>query len=162
MAGETASIQLILDSLNSTTANTAAAHVGSVVDSFNAEQQQKRGGGKPALVLKTRAWFNPNLDSRWNFVPALIAMLSALQTMILTALPVAREREKGTFDQLLVTAMSPAEIMMGKAIVPMLIGLSQATMVLLITLFWFDISMAGSLITLYVGLAAFVLAIVGL
>jgi ABC-2 type transport system permease protein len=162
IGGETASLQLILDARNSTTANTAAAYLGSVVDSFNAQQLQLHGDPAPALTLETRAWFNPNLQTRWNFMPALIATLSMLQTLLLTALSVAREREQGTFDQLLVTPLSPTEIMIGKALPPMFIGLVQATLVLLVTRFWFQIPMAGSLLTLYVGLTAFILAGVGI
>ena len=161
LAGGTASVQLILDARNSTTANAAAAAVGAVVDAYNAEQQQRHGGPAPPLALETRAWFNPNLETRWNFMPALIATLSMLQTLILTALSVAREREQGTFDQLLVTPLSPTEIMIGKALPPMCIGLVQSTLVLLVTRFWFHIPMAGSPLTLYLGLAAFVSAGVG-
>ena len=129
--GQSEPVQLILDARNSTTANSAAAAVAEVVDAFNLEQAQQRGGGAPALTLETRAWFNPNLETRWNFMPALIASLSMLQTLMLTALSVAREREQGTFDQLLVTPLSPGEIMIGKAIPPMMIGLVQSTLVLL-------------------------------
>jgi ABC-2 type transport system permease protein len=161
-AGEKAPVQLILDARNSTTAGSAAATISSVVDAFNLEQVQRRGGAAPALTLQTRAWFNPNLETRWNFMPALIATLSMLQTLLLSALSVAREREQGTFDQLLVTPLSPTEIMIGKAIPPMMIGLVQSTLVLLVTRFWFRIPMAGSLLTLYTGLAAFMLAGVGI
>jgi ABC-2 type transport system permease protein len=160
--GEAAPLQLILDARNSTTANAAAADVGFVVDEFNADQQLRRGGVEPALQLQVRAWFNPNLETRWNFMPALIASLSMLQTLLLTALSVAREREQGTFDQLLVTPMPPMEIMVGKAIPPMLIGLAQSTLVLLITRFWFQVPMAGSVFTLYLCLVAFVTAGVGI
>jgi ABC-2 type transport system permease protein len=159
-AGQSASIQLLLDARNSTTANSAAAYVGAIVDAFNADQRQQRGDAPPPLTIETRAWYNPNLETRWNFMPALIASLSMLQTLLLCALSVAREREQGTFDQLLVTPLSPLEIMIGKAIPPMLIGLVQSTLVLLVTRFWFHIPMAGSLVTLYVGLAAFIIAAV--
>ena len=160
--GRNAPVQLLLDARNSTTANSAAAYVGAIVDAFNAEQMQQHGGTPPALSIETRAWYNPNLETRWNFMPALIATLSMLQTLLLTALSVAREREQGTFDQLLVTPLSPLDILIGKAIPPMLIGLAQSTIVLLITRFWFHIPMAGSFITLYVGLAAFLIAGVGI
>ena len=162
LAGQTAPVQLIVDARNSTTANSAAAAVGAVIDAFNVEQAQLHGGAAPALTLETRAWFNPNLETRWNFMPALIATLSLLQTLLLTALSVAREREQGTFDQLLVTPLSPSEIMIGKAIPPMLIGLAQSTLVLLVTRYWFQIPMAGSAWALYAGLAAFILAGVGI
>ena len=91
-----------------------------------------------------------------------IAALSMLQTLLLTALSVAREREQGTFDQLLVTPLSPMEIMVGKAVPPVLIGLVQSTIVLLVTLLWFKVPMAGSLLTLYAGLACFTIASVGI
>ena len=162
LGGQSEKIQLILDARNSTTANSAAADVSAVVDAFNLEQAQQRGGGAPALTLDSRAWFNPNLETRWNFMPALIASLSMLQTMLLTALSVAREREQGTFDQLLVTPLSPDEIMIGKAIPPIMIGLVQSTLVLMITRFWFHIPMSGSAVSLYIGLGFFMMAAVGI
>jgi ABC-2 type transport system permease protein len=112
--------------------------------------------------VESRAWFNPNLETRWNILPGLIASLSMIQTLMLSALSVARERENGTFDQLLVTPFTPTEIMIGKAIPTITIGLVQSTIVLLVALLWFEIPMAGSLITLYTGLAFFTLASVGL
>jgi len=162
-AGESVSLQIILDTRNSTTAATASGYVSAIVDAFNAEQRARHGLPAAApLRIETRAWFNPQLQTRWNFVPALVAALSMLQTLLLTALSVAREREQGTFDQLLVTPLSPAEIMVGKALPPVLIGLVQATLVLLVGLLWFRIPMAGSLVTLYCGLLVFMLAGVGI
>lgn len=161
-AGETVPLQLILDARNSTTAGTASAYLGTIVESFNAERRARAGLAAAPLRIETRAWFNPQLQTRWNFVPALIAALSMLQTLMLTALSVAREREQGTFDQLLVTPLSPPEIMAGKALPPLLIGLVQATLVLGVALAWFRIPMAGSLAALYVGLVSFMLAGVGI
>ena len=96
-------------------------------------------------TVESRAWYNPNLETRWNLLPGLIASLSMIQTLMLAALSVARERENGTFDQLLVTPFTPTEIMIGKAIPTILIGLIQSTIVLLVALFWFKIPLAGSL-----------------
>ncbi len=157
--GDAAPLQLILDGRNSTTAASAGGYVQAVVDRFNADLQAPAGVG--AVRVETRSWFNPNLETRWNFMPALVASLSMLQTLLLTALSVAREREQGTFDQLLVTPLSPAEIMVGKAVPPVLIGMLQSTLVLLVTRFWFHIPMTGSLVTLYVALLAFLIAGVG-
>lgn len=163
LGGESAPVQVILDSRNSTTAGSAASYVSAVVQDFNAAQARRQGGsGLLPLRIETRAWYNPNLETRWNFMPALVATLSMLQTLLLTALSVAREREQGTFDQLLVTPLTPGEIMIGKCVPPMLIGLLQSTLVLLVTRFWFQIPMAGSLGVLYTGLLAFTLAGVGL
>ena len=160
-AGQAAAIQVILDARNSTTAGNAAAYLGGIVGQFNEEWSERHGGTKPPLTIDARAWFNPTLDTRWNFLPALVASLSMMQTMMLTALSVAREREQGTFDQLLVTPYTPTEIMIGKAVPSILVGLFQSTVILLISILWFKIPMAGSLLTLYSGLLVFTVASVG-
>lgn len=157
-AGEFAPVQLILDARNSNTAGSAAGYIGEIIESYNA----MRGAIGPPFTVESRAWYNPNLETRWNLLPGLIASLSMLQMMMLSALSVARERENGTFDQLLVTPYSPIEIMIGKAIPTIMIGLLQSTIVLSVALFWFKIPMAGSLLTLYAGLGIFAVASVGL
>jgi ABC-2 type transport system permease protein len=116
----------------------------------------------PPIRVETRAWFNPNLETRWNMVPAMIGTLTMLQTLLLTALSVARERENGTFDQLLVTPFRPLELLAGKALPSILIGFVQATTILLVAQLWFRIPFAGSFSTLYVGLTLFLLAAVGI
>jgi ABC-2 type transport system permease protein len=161
-AGLAAPLQLILDGRNSTTAGAASGYVGAVVADYNRQWRERHGGRPAALTIASRAWFNPNLETRWNLIPGMIAALSMLQTLLLSALSVAREREQGTFDQLLVTPMSPLEIMIGKALPPVLIGLAQSSLVLLVALFWFRIPMAGSVFTLYAGLALFTTACVGI
>lgn len=161
-AGETAPVQIIVDARNANTANSAVSYFNAIAASFNAQWQASHGGSPQPLVVQARAWFNPNLDSRWHFLPGLIASLSMLQTLMLTALSVAREREQGTFDQLLVTPLSPMEIMVGKAVPPILIGLCQSTLVLCVALFWFKVPLAGSVFTLYMGLLFFMVASVGL
>jgi len=161
-AGQQAPIQVILDARNSNTAGSAAGFVGAVVEAFNGEWRQRHGGAQAPVRIESRAWFNPNLETRWNFMPGMIAALSMIQTLLLTALSVAREREQGTFDQLLVTPLSPTEIMIGKAVPPVFIGLVQSTLVLLVTLLWFRVPMAGSLLTLYTGLVFFTVASVGI
>jgi ABC-2 type transport system permease protein len=160
--GQTADIQVISDGRSSNTAGTAMGYVGSVVESFNADWRAAHGMPQPAIVAVGRAWFNPNLVTRWHMIPALIGTLTMLQTLLLTTMSVAREREQGTFDQLLVTPYGPGQIMAGKALPSMLVGLVQATNVLLVAQLWFHIPFAGSLVTLYSGLSMFLLAAVGL
>ncbi|HET7539905.1 MAG TPA: ABC transporter permease [Polyangiaceae bacterium] len=155
-AGQEAPLQLILDGRNSSTAGAAAGYVTSIVASYN----RARGLAAPVTIAR-RAWFNPNLESRWNIMPALIAGLSMLQTLLLAALSVAREREQGTFDQLLVTPLTPLQILVGKAIPSMLVGLLQSTLILLVIRFWFQIPIQGSIPLLYLGLVTFNGAIVG-
>ena len=152
-AGEAAPVQVLADGRNSTSAGAAVGYVAAIAAA---------GGPSPRITVDSRAWFNPNLETRWNVIPALIAALSMLQTLLLTALSVAREREQGTFDQLLVTPLSPLDIMIGKAVPPVLIGLAQSTLILGVASLWFGIPMAGSLFTLYAGLIVFTTASVGI
>jgi ABC-2 type transport system permease protein len=161
-AGTPANIQVIADGRNSNTAGTAMSYVAAAVDSFNVQWRADHGQSVAPLQILNRAWYNPNLETRWFMVPALIGTLTMLQTLLLTALSVAREREEGTFDQLLVTPFRPVELMAGKAIPSVLIGLIQATLVLLVAQLWFRIPFAGSFMTLYAALVLFVLAAVGI
>lgn len=161
-AGQAAAVQVIVDGRNSNTAGTAAGYVGAVIESFNARWRSEHGDSASPITIETRAWYNENLETRWRMIPSLMAALSMLQTLLLAALSVAREREQGTFDQLLVTPLRPGEIMIGKAVPPVLIGLAQSTVVLLIALLWFGIPFAGSIFTLYVALLLFTIAAVGI
>ena len=162
LSGSAASVQIIADGRNSNTAGTAIGYVGQIVDVFNAGWRNDRGLGGASIKVTTRAWYNPNLETRWHMIPALIGTLTLIQTLLLTGMSVAREREQGTFDQLLVTPFRPAEIMAGKALPAVLVGIVQATMVLLVAQLWFRIPFAGSMVTLYAGLGVFLLAAVGI
>lgn len=158
-----APVQLVLDGRNSTTANMAAGHLSALIAQFSAARTGTSPDASfPRVGIETRAWFNPNLESRWNIIPALIATLSMIQTLLLASLSVAREREQGTFDQLLVTPMRPMEILVGKALPSIVIGLVQASLVFAVALWWFQIPFNGSALLLYAGLAAFATACVGI
>jgi ABC-2 type transport system permease protein len=160
-SGQTADVQVIADGRNSNTAGTALGYVQTAIDGFNTDWRADHGLPPPPVTIDTRAWYNPNLLTRWNMIPGLIGTLTMIQTLMLAAMSVAREREQGTFDQLLVTPFRPVEIMAGKALPSMLVGMVQATGVLLVAQLWFRIPFQGSFLTLYAGLVLFVLAAVG-
>jgi ABC-2 type transport system permease protein len=161
-AGRPASLQVLADGRNSNTAGTATGYVATIVDAFNADLRRARGlPDAPAVEVSMRAWYNPNLETRWYMLPSLIGTLTFMQTLMLTAMSVAREREQGTFDQLLVTPFRPGEIVAGKAAACMLIGVVQATNVLIIAQLWFHVPFAGSFAVLYLGLILFLLSAVG-
>jgi ABC-2 type transport system permease protein len=162
LSGEQADLQAIADGRNSNTAGTALGYVSTIVEAFNSDWRRDHGQSGALIRIVTRAWYNPNLETRWHMIPALIGTLTFLQTLLLTGLSVAREREQGTFDQLLVTPYRPFEIMAGKALPSMFVGTVQATLVLLVAQLWFRIPFAGSFITLYTGLSLFILAAVGI
>jgi len=90
-----------------------------------------------------------------------VGILTLLVTMMVTAMSVAREREQGTFDQLRVTALRPVEILIGKAMPGLIIGVLLASVVIILAVFWFRVPLQGSLITIYAGIVLFLLAAVG-
>ncbi|MBM4320990.1 MAG: ABC transporter permease, partial [Deltaproteobacteria bacterium] len=109
-----------------------------------------------------RAWFNPNLESRWFIVPGIVGLLSLVMAMVVTALSVAREREAGTFEQLLVTPLRPAEILLGKTLPGSLISFAEANLIVLLAVVWFEVPFTGSLLALHLGILLFLLSAIGI
>ncbi len=156
-----ADVQVLLDGRDSNTALITLGYARRIVENFNAQWAAERGlSGAPAR-LEVRSWFNPNQQSRWFIVPGIVGVLTLVVTMLVTALSVAREREQGTFDQLLVTPYRPWEILAGKAAPGFIIGVAEATLIITVAVFWFRIPFVGSLLTLYIGVMLFVLAAIG-
>ncbi|HTY03255.1 MAG TPA: ABC transporter permease [Rhodocyclaceae bacterium] len=160
-AGRPAPLQVIVDGRNSNTAMVAQNYVRSIVDRYNDDWLAAHDSQGPPARLVMRAWFNPNLESRWFFIPGIVGMLTLVVTMLVTAFTVAREREQGTFDQLLVTPLTPGEMLLGKTVPGFVIGFVQATVILLLATAWFRVPFLGSLAAFYAGLALFLLSSVG-
>ena len=156
--GELAPIQVITDGRNSMTSAVALGYVNSIVEEFNYEKSEK----SRLIDIKTRVWYNPNLITRWSFLPGMIIALSLVQILMLSGLSVAREREQGTFDQLLVTPLSSTEILIGKAVPPIVIGIMQVTAVIFLCIFWFKIPISGSILTIYLTVLIFMISCVGI
>ena len=153
-----ASIQVITDGKNPLIATKALSYISAIVDTVNREQLSI---GSPATII-TRTWYNENQLSRWNFLPALVGMISFTQIIMLSGLSIAKEKELGTFDQLLVTPLSSAQILIGKSLPPMLIGFVQSTLILMIGVFYFDVPFRGSLVLLYLSLFFFMISSIGI
>jgi ABC-2 type transport system permease protein len=161
-AREPAAVQLILDGRSSNTSQILAGYAEAIIDGYNAELALAGASSPPASSVVSRVWFNPNQDALWSTVPSLLAILVALEGLMVTALSVARERELGTFDQLLVSPLSPAEIVVGKTVPAMLIGLGEGTLVLAVATLYFRVPLSGSLLLLYAAMTAYLLAVVGI
>lgn len=159
--GRSAAVQLIIDGRNSNTALLVQGYIGNIIRDFNLAWAQQNGGMQPPATVKVTSWFNSNRESRWFIVPGLVGMLSLMITMVVTALSVAREREAGTFDQLLVTPLRPWEILIGKSLPGMLIGTVEGSFILFMAIMWFEIPFRGSFGALYLGLFLFILSAVG-
>lgn len=160
--GEPAQVQVIIDGRNSNTAMIALNYIRDIVQDFERQWRTRQGLDPVPAHLVMRSWFNPNLESQWFIVPGIIGLLTLVVTMVVTAMSVAREREHGTFDQLLVTPLRPVEILVGKALPGFLIGFAEASAIVVVTVYWFEVPLLGSLWTLYAGLALFLLSAVGI
>lgn len=160
--GKSASLQVIVDGRNSNTALLALGYVRSVLLDFSAEWARQQQHPPPPAILVTRAWYNSNLVSQWFIVPGIIGLLTLVVSLLVTALSVAREREEGTFDQLLVTPLRPVEILIGKSVPGLVIGLLESTFIVLVTVWWFDVPLRGQIGALYLGLVLFLLANIGI
>ena len=162
LSGRGAQAQVIIDGRNSNTALLLQGYLRRIVGDFNQKWAEDNGRQTPPATLRVRPWFNSNLVSRWFIVPGIVGLLTLVITTTVTALSVAREREAGTFDQLLVTPMRPYEILIGKAFPGMLIGFVEGSFILFMAVFWFEVPLRGSLGALYVGMFLFILAAVGI
>jgi ABC-2 type transport system permease protein len=161
LLGRSAPLQLIVDGRNSNTAAVLTGYVRSIVTDFNEAWAETHGRQTSPARLEIRAWFNPNLESRWFIVPGIIGLLTLVVSLLVTSLSVAREREAGTFDQLLVTPLRPAEILVGKVLPGFIIGAGEGTFIILMAVFWFHIPIRGSVLALYAGLFLFLLSAIG-
>ena len=155
-SGQTAPMQILLDGRNPSIAGRIEAYMGSMVASYN----EGHGLTSPVTVM-TRTWYNPNQISRWNFLPSLIAMISFIQIIMLAGMSVAKEREQGTFDQLLVTPLTQSEILLGKALAPMVVGIVQSSILFLLSRFWFQVPVGGSFWAILAVISVFALSATG-
>ena len=120
--GEASQIQVLLDGRRTNAAQIVLGYVTQIAEGYARELAETMEPRRPRPVVVARSWFNPNKNYRWFTVLCLVGTITTLEALILTGLSVARERELGTFEQLLVSPLQPAEIMVGKTVPPMLIG----------------------------------------
>lgn len=155
-AGTPASLQVILDGRRSNSGQIALGYVRQMLNTYLVERRPAAG---PELVV--RHWFNPNLDFVRHIIPSLVAIITTISTLVVTSLSVAREREQGTFDQLLVSPLTPGMIMVGKTVPAILVAMFQATLILTAGIWVYGIPFAGSLPLLYTSMVFYILAVAG-
>ena len=157
--GVPAEVQLLLDGRRSNTAQILTQYVQQIVQGL-ATATPAFVQAKPSRVeVEELNWFNPNLDFRWFILPNLIGTINFLMGMIITGLTVARERELGTFDQMLVSPASPVEIACGKLIPGCVVGLVHGTIFFFSIIGFFKVPFVGSVAVLYVTMLLFSLSV---
>lgn len=168
--GETARLQVIVDSSNSNTALIAVGYINQIAARFAQEYQRERllrtsplaQAQLPLTRLEGRPWFNTDLDSQWFFVPGVIGNLILIMVVSLTAFAVVREREIGTLEQIMVTPVGRLEFILGKTVPFFLIGLLDTTLISLIGTLWFGVPLRGSIGVLAMGAVLFILCMLGI
>jgi ABC-2 type transport system permease protein len=167
--GQTAPLQVIVDATNSNTALIASGYISQIALAFAQRYQQDRISRIspqiiekiPSVQLEQRPWYNPDLRSRWFFVPGIIGSLTLVLVVTLTAFAVVREREIGTLEQIMVTPIRPAEFILGKTLPFFLIGLFDVSLIATVGTLWFQVPFRGQILVLFAGAVLFLLCMLG-
>ena len=155
-----ANIQLILDGRSTIIAKSMNGYVAQIAAAYSQKLAKKDNVNGAQISIEVRNWFNPNATYIWYLLTALIVMLAMIVTLILTALSVARERELGTFEQLIVSPYTAFEILLGKTIPPLLLSLTILSGMTFIVITFFGVPFTGSfllfLCSAFIALLSFV------
>jgi len=167
-SGRTASLQIILDGADSNTAGIVLNYASRIAGRYNdllMTSQVAKIGVMPAKVggieLESRAWFNENLESSNYYVPAVIANIVLIITMLLSSMAVVREKEIGTMEQIIATPIGRSEFILGKTIPFVIIGFIDVAMITAVAYFWFQVPLRGSLLLLFGATALFLMSSLG-
>lgn len=157
-----ATVQLLVDGTNSNIATVALGYAEGILRSFGA-RVAAAGADLPeaAVALEERAWYNPSLESRNYNVPAVVGTLMLLVALLLTALAIVREREIGTLEQLMVSPLTPGELIAGKTLPFALIAFVDLGLVTTIAVLWFEVPFRGNLLVLLLASLLFLLPALG-
>jgi ABC-2 type transport system permease protein len=148
--GET-SLQVILDGTDANSATIIMSYISQLIakhsENILAEIRSSRGMG--IVVSQPRVWYNPNLKSSVYMVPGVICLILLITTLLLTSMALTKEREMGTLEQLIVSPIKPLELIIGKTIPFVLIGLCDVVLIISAGKLIFDVPIRGNLLFLF-------------
>jgi ABC-2 type transport system permease protein len=165
--GRTARVQLLLDGTDSNTATVVLGYASRILAGFGrsvtVERVQRSTGLTPEepLTMASRTWFNPNLNSRFYFVPGVIALLVMVISMILSSMAIVREREIGTMEQIMVSPIGRMEFILGKTLPFALIGFLDTALITVLAVFWFQVPFLGSPAVLFTAVGLYLMSTLG-
>src|ERR1700722_9067517 len=175
--GRPTSVQVLLDGTNSNTASIVSNYAGQKIARYSSGVMAKLSRSKmvagtmasgaaikpavPQIVARSRVWFNPDLKIRNYFIPGVVVNIITLVTLMLTAMAIVREKEIGTMEQLMVTPIRPMELILGKTLPFVLVGLWDMVLVVTASLLVFHIPFAGNFGLLVVCTLLFLLTSLG-
>jgi ABC-2 type transport system permease protein len=161
LAGRSPSVQFILDGANAMSGTMAAGYAGAILQSYSQritlEAMGRRGIGEPILPLATevRVWYNPELRSAKFLVPGLMAFILMVILTVSTAFSLVREKERGTMEQIMVSPVRSAGLILGKMIPYVLISLASAHFVLALGWVLFGVAIKGNYVLLLLTMLLF-------
>ncbi len=159
-AGKTGTAQVIVDGRRSNAGQITVGYLNTIAADVAAAASGRDTRNTSPVVV--RNWFNPNLIYRWFVVPALSGILVFFSALMITSLSIARERELGTFDQLLVSPTTTLEIIVAKTMPALAIGAALGLMMIAAAAFLFGVPFEGSFLLLLPSLLLFILSVVGI
>lgn len=166
---QTANVQLIFDGSDGNKAAIAAGYSAGIVSGYSQNlllERAERTGRKTTIIgtinPEVRIWYNPNLTTRNYMLPGIVGLIILIVTTSLTSLAIVKEREVGTLEQLIVTPVKPYQMILGKFIPFIIIGLVSCTIVLSVMRFWFGIEVKGSIAFLFLCTFVYMLSTLGL
>lgn len=157
-SGTPVSILTIVDGRQTNSASIAGNYASQIINEYG-NQTMKTSGAE--IIPAVRNWYNPNLEYRWFLLTVIVSMLSLVITLLLTALSIARERETGTFDQLIVSPLSSFEILAGKTVPPLLIAMGLTFVMVFAVIGIFKVNFVGSIPLFFISIFISLLSIVG-
>ena len=161
--GDPAQVQVIVDASDSMVSNQAIAIANSI--GLLKSQQiliAKLPTASMPYDIRVRPWYNPDGITAYYMVPAILGIIVTMTMVIITAIAIVRERERGTLEQLIVTPIKPYELMLGKIVPYIALGYLQITVALLVGAIFFQVPIRGSLLQLYLLTLFFITASLGL
>jgi len=138
---ESPRLQLIADGSDPNTAQLVMAELAQIIGRFGAAEAQYVA----PLAVEERAWFNPNLEDRWFFIPGIMANVLFVSSMMLTAMMVVREREIGTLERLMVTPVGRVEFLVGKMVPVACVGVFDVVLITTVAVAWFGVPLRGGI-----------------
>lgn len=169
ISGKTTQIQSMIDGSDSNTATIGMNYLSMITGQFSQKFLSEKMDQLKKLQINTevispelRVWYNPELKSRNFMVPGVLGLLLMVMTLILTSMAIVKEKENGTLEQLIVTPIKSIELIIGKLIPFIIIGLIDVILVVAVATLWFHVPMRGSLITLIILSLTFLLSTLGL
>jgi drug efflux transport system permease protein len=160
--GKTASVQVIVDGRRANSGQVTLSYLKAIAGELGAQLAADGPDARPAIRAEVRNWFNPNLNYRWFIVPGLAGTMSMMVALMMTSLAIAREREMGTFDQLLVSPSTPIEILASKTLPALLGGGFVGIFIIMAGIIGFGVPFRGNLLLLVFALFPFLFSVVGI